>query len=92
MAYLAQTKVGLGETATAIELYKQVLQQSPTSIEIHQRLGLLHLKDGRTEEAKDCFQRILEIDANNTQAKVHLEIAQQLIERENNGPQADQNQ
>ncbi len=79
MAELAQSKVGVGETLLAIKIYEQIIEQSPTYVEVYQRLGLLLLKEGRFEEARRCFENVIKIDAADSRAKKHLEITEQLL-------------
>ena len=82
MSYLAQSKAGVGETSAAIDIYLRLIEQSPRRLEARQRLGLLLMKEGRIAEAHECFARIINIDADNAQAKNHLEIARQLLEKQ----------
>ena len=78
MAYLAQAREGIGNTFSAIKIYQQMVEQTPKNAEAHQRLGILLLKERRYKEARRCFERVLEIDANYQQASVQLEIAKRL--------------
>lgn len=86
MAYLAQSKEGIGNTFSAMKIYQQMVKQAPENAEAHQRLGILLLKERRYEEAQRCFENVLEVDANYQQASVQLEIAKRLAGNRNEPP------
>ncbi|MCP4891497.1 tetratricopeptide repeat protein [Rubripirellula sp.] len=86
MAYLAQSKEGIGNTFSAMKIYQQMIKQAPEDAEPHQRLGILLLKERRYEEAQRCFENVLEIDADDQQASVQLEIAKRLAGNRSESP------
>ncbi len=57
----------------AEEILKSLLQESPRDKEILYNLGLLYELTHEWGKAKDFFEKVLELDPDNDQAKEHLE-------------------
>jgi len=56
----------------AISINKQILQQSPKSIEALNRLGFALLKTGKIHEGKQMFEKVLKLDPYNRIAENNL--------------------
>jgi Flp pilus assembly protein TadD len=62
----------LGDRARARNLYEQVLQAEPRSIDALLGLGAIAWRDGRAEEAGQYYQRVLELEPRNAFAQAGL--------------------
>ncbi len=61
-----------GDLALARNLYQQVLQAEPRSIDALLGLGAIAWKEGRIEEAAQRYQRVLELEPRNAYAQAGL--------------------
>ncbi|MBE7561172.1 tetratricopeptide repeat protein [bacterium] len=62
-----------GQREEAIALYRVALQQAPTYVEGHYRLGVALAEAGRYLEAERAFQAVLELESDHTPARNMLE-------------------
>ncbi len=63
-----------GQSAQAIDYYKEALQHDPKSSEIHNYLGLALFETGKLEEAKAQFTEALELNPDDALARTNLEM------------------
>jgi protein O-mannosyl-transferase len=66
---LAHCNVSLGRLDQAIEAYRQCVTIQPNDAHAWYRLGKVYMTSKNNSEARTCFQRVLEIDANSTEAR-----------------------
>lgn len=57
----------------AISINSEIIEISPEDIGALNRLGLAHMQNGASDEAKTFFTKVLELDASNSIAKKHLD-------------------
>jgi len=57
----------------AIEMFKKGVEYFPEDADIHFNLGVAYEGINDLEHAKDCFERVLEINREYAQAEKHLE-------------------
>lgn len=69
LALLAQVESRLGNTATASNLAKKVVQNTPESSEAHTAQGYSLIYAGRPQEAFEAFREALRLDPNNENAR-----------------------
>jgi Flp pilus assembly protein TadD len=60
-------------TGDAIHIYLDILKDNPFDIEALNALGTISLQIGRKEQARQYFSRILQLDANNYEARQALQ-------------------
>jgi tetratricopeptide (TPR) repeat protein len=63
-----------GDTAGALDAYRQAAQNAPDDLNIQSAIGVLSAQLGRTDEAVDVFQRMIEADASSL-AEAESELA-----------------
>jgi tetratricopeptide (TPR) repeat protein len=56
----------------AVSINQEILVQEPADLEAMNRLGLAHMQLGQLTEAKEIFQKVVEIDKSNIIANKHL--------------------
>jgi len=64
-----------GDAATAIQLYNELLQQRPESIEARINLGVALAHEGRYGEAEQEYRQVLSRDPQNEMARLNLALA-----------------
>ncbi len=55
-----------------VEKLQDFLSENPNDCFVLHALGLEYLKDGKTDQARDCFLRVLETDPNYVGTYYHL--------------------
>lgn len=55
-----------GDWTTAIDLNKNLLKENPKDVEALNRMGLAYMILGKTKEAKESYQKVLDIDPLNS--------------------------
>jgi len=82
---LAAAHLGRLETAgpkqqqQAISAYEQALRADPKAPNVHYHLGLIYKEQGNLSQAAALFQRALDVNPNDKDAKMWLERLSQLI-------------
>ncbi len=70
-----------GNVAAAAAGYERVLQADPSFVPAHLKLGLLLMKLGRVEEARQCYERAIAVAPDSEDAKAHHRYITQLLAR-----------
>ena len=69
--------------ARAIAAYERALWINPSTPHVHYHLGLIYKQQGNLSRSSALFQRALEIDPNDRDARFWMEkLSEQLVERE----------
>jgi tetratricopeptide (TPR) repeat protein len=69
---LGHCNVSLGRTDKAIEAYQQCIAIQPQDAHAWYRLGKVYMSTKNESDARNCFKRVLELDANSTEARTML--------------------
>ncbi|TWU35885.1 tetratricopeptide repeat protein [Novipirellula artificiosorum] len=77
----AQCKAGLGDSASAMTLYRRVLDLEPNDIETQINLGYLLLENKQPREAIPYFEAAIKASPQNPRAAAGLSVCRQLIDR-----------
>ena len=82
-AYLGRLETsGPKHQANAIRAYEKALWLDPSAANVHYHLGLIYKHQGNLSRASALFQRALEIDPNDRDAKFWMDkLSAQLVER-----------
>lgn len=72
----ALLKESLGETEEALKLYERNLKEYPSCTLTLNRLGRVYLKQMLWKEAEDCFQKVLQYDNRNSEARFLLALTE----------------
>lgn len=72
---LAGKALDTGHAAKAIELYQELLQRTPGSIEACTNLGVALAREGRYDEAAQQYRQVLSRDPQNETALLNLALA-----------------
>ena len=83
-AYLGRLETsGPKHQAKAIEAYERALWIDPSTPNVHYHLGLIYKQQGNLSRSSAMFQRALEINPNDRDARYWMEkLSDQLVERE----------
>ena len=83
-AYLGRLETsGPKHQARAIEAYERALWIDPSTPNVHYHLGLIYKQQGNLSRSSALFQRALEINPNDRDARYWMEkLSDQLVERE----------
>ena len=57
----------------AINIWKNALKLSPNNPQIYYNMGIAYESLNNLDDAKICFQKVIELQPENKQAKEHLE-------------------
>ena len=74
---LTKNAVGLareGKWLAAISANQRIIEIRPSSIDAHNRLGKAYLEAGEHANAEEAYERVLELDPNNSIAKRNLQL------------------
>lgn len=75
---LAQAAAAAGLTEAGVQALELAREYHPSNVVVINRLGALYLRDGRTREARECFERLCEISPNDPGAVKALKDAMAL--------------
>ena len=78
VSLLAEAEAGAGRTDDAIKNYQLALLLNPADGELHNRLGLLLLKESRVDQAIEQFESAITADASHEAAARNLQVARQI--------------
>jgi tetratricopeptide (TPR) repeat protein len=78
LALLAEAETGAGRTADAIESYQRALQLSPADGNLHNRLGLLFLKEVQVDAAIEHFESAITADPSDDEAARNVDLARKI--------------
>ena len=83
-AYLGRLETsGPKHQARAISAYEKALRIDPSAANVHYHLGLIYKRQGNLSRASAMFQRALEINPNDHDARYWMEnLSAKLVERE----------
>ncbi|HDT15478.1 MAG TPA: tetratricopeptide repeat protein, partial [Firmicutes bacterium] len=76
----AEKLIESGEIDKAIETYKEILQISPESFDVYQKLGELYAEKGDSEQSLKHFEKIVEVYFKNRLYKKALPVYQKILE------------
>lgn len=77
-ALLAEAQAGVGRTVDAINSYRRALELSPADGDLHNRLGLLFLKEAQVDVAMEHFESAIAANASDVEAATNLEVARKI--------------
>ena len=80
---------GPQQQARAIDAYQRALKADPMAPNVHYSLGLIHKERGELMRASAFFQRALEVNPADRDARYWLERIDQLLAETQNLPKAD---
>ncbi len=61
-----------GETAAALEICRSLEGTPGVNAEVYHLMGVLHLAQGRQDDAGNCFRKALYLDPNHRDALIHM--------------------